>query len=68
MRTKATELFKDALACAIKGDEEATRECLSVYEDRILAVAREIDALKSKAAQLENEHGAICTVYGANRK
>lgn len=68
MRTKATKLFKDALACALKGDEEETRGYLREYKDRILAVAREIDALRRDLSQLEDEHGAICTVYGANRK
>lgn len=68
MRAKTTDLFQDALNYALKGDEEYTREYLNAYEERIMAVARKIEALKRESEQLENEHTAICVIFGANRK
>ena len=68
MRAKTTDLFQDAMKYALKGDEDYTREYLSAYEERIMAVARKIEALKRESEQLDNEHTAICVVFGANRK
>lgn len=68
MRAKTTDLFQDALNYALKGDEEYTREYLNAYEERIMAVARKIEALKRESEQLDNEHTTICVIFGANRK
>lgn len=68
MRAKTTDLFQAALKYALKGDEEYAREYLNAYEERIMAVARKIEALKRESEQLDNEHTAICVIFGANRK
>ena len=68
MRAKTTDLFQDALKYALKGDEEYAREYLNAYEERIMAVARKIEALKRESEQLDREHTAICVIFGANRK
>ena len=68
MRAKTTDLFQAALKYALNGDEEYTREYLNAYEERIMAVARKIEALKRESEQLDNEHTAICVIFGANRK
>lgn len=68
MRAKITDLFQHAMGYALNGDVDETREYLSEYESRIMAVARKMEELKKECQQLEAEHGAICVVLGANRK
>lgn len=68
MKAKTTELFQDALKFALKGKEDATREYLNEYENRMAEVSRQLANLKRDYERLNDEHTAICVVFGANKK
>lgn len=68
MKAKITDLFRDAMKYAIKGDADITDEYLRSYENRMTDVSRKIDALKREYEQLNDEHTAICVIFGANKK
>ncbi|WP_236526037.1 hypothetical protein [Escherichia coli] len=68
MKAKITDLFCDAMKYAIKGDTDITDEYLRSYENKMTDVSRKIDALKREYEQLNDEHTAICVIFGAGKK
>lgn len=66
-KVKTSEIFNDALAAALKGDKELTRDYLDEYGQLILDKARQIDQLKHEIEMLEGEHTAVCVVLGAKK-
>lgn len=67
MRAKTTDLFQDAFKKASKGHLD-TKAFLEVYENRMANITEQIAQLKREYQQLDDEHTAICVIFGANRK